>query len=109
VGSQAKLHGTPYAVLVSRCFPRESTSRAVLDDIVVVEPARCVAFAEIMRRMGIETYRSSVVGTSQAEKTAELFQFISSTQFRQSIPCRRQSIRSRNCWVANEKPPEEVD
>jgi hypothetical protein len=45
---QAKLHHTPYAILVSRRFPRGQQSLAVIDDIVVVEPARAVALAEVM-------------------------------------------------------------
>jgi hypothetical protein len=57
----------------------------VIDDIVVVEPARAVAIAEVMRRMVIETYRSGVVAGSRAEKTAELFRYVSSTEFRQAF------------------------
>jgi hypothetical protein len=83
--AQAKLHRTPYAILVSRCFPRGLQNLAVIDDIVVVEPARSVALAEVMRRMVIETYRSGVVAGSRVEKTAELFRFVSSTEFRQKF------------------------
>ena len=101
--AQAKLHGIPYAVLVSRCFPRESTSLAVLDDIVVVEPGRCVALAEIMRRMVIESYRSGVVAGSQAEKTAELFRFISSTQFRQAFESLSESVDSLEDLLSRER------
>jgi hypothetical protein len=83
--AQAKLHRTPYAILVSRCFPRGKKNLAVINDIVVVEPARSVALADIMRRMVIETYRSGIVTGSRVEKTAELFRFVSSTEFRQKF------------------------
>ena len=83
--AQAKLHRTPYAILVSRCFPRGSQNLAVIDGIVVVEPARSVALAEVMRRMVIETYRSGAVTGSRVEKTAELFRFVSSMEFRQKF------------------------
>jgi len=83
--AQAKLHRTPYAILVSRCFPRGSQNLAVINDIVVIEPARSVALAEVMRRMVIETYRSGAVTGSRAEKTAELFRFVSSMEFRQKF------------------------
>jgi len=83
--SEAKLHGTLYAVLISRRFPRGLKNLAVIDDVVIVEPARAVALAEVMRRMVIETYRSSAIAGSQSEKTAELFSFISSTEFRQAF------------------------
>ena len=59
----------------SRCFPRGSQNLAVIDGIVVVEPARSVALAEVMRRMVIKTYRSGAVTGSRVEKTAELFRF----------------------------------
>ena len=52
--AQAKLHGTPYTILVTRVFPEGSTNLAVIDDVVVIDPARCVSIAEIMRRMVIE-------------------------------------------------------
>lgn len=47
--AEAKLHKTPNAILVSRCFPRNLASLAVIDEIVVVEPARAAAIAEVMR------------------------------------------------------------
>ena len=83
--AQAKLHGTPYTILVTRVFPEGSKNLAVLDDVVVVDPARCISIAEIMRRMVIESYRSSTIAGSHAEKTAELFRFISSTEFREQF------------------------
>ncbi|MGO9103979.1 MAG: DUF2130 domain-containing protein [Mycobacterium sp.] len=83
--SEATLHHTPYSVLISRRFPRGHKNLAVIDDVVVVEPERAVALAEVMRRMVIETYRSSAMAGSQAEKTAELFSFVSSNEFRQAF------------------------
>ncbi len=42
--------------------------------------------------MVIESFRSGVVAGSQAEKTAELFRFISSTQFRQAFDLLSESV-----------------
>ena len=83
--AEAKLHATPYAILVSRCFPPGLKSLAVVDDIIVVDPARVVPLAQVMRRMVVESYRKGVIAASQAEKTAELFRYISSTEFGQAF------------------------
>jgi hypothetical protein len=101
--AQAKQHGTPYAILVSRCFPRGSKNLAVINDIVVVEPARSVALAEVMRRMVIETYRSGVVTGSRVEKTAELFRFVSSTEFRQKFDSLSEANDSLQASLSRER------
>ncbi len=103
IRAQAKLHGTPYAVLVSRRFPQGSSSLVVLDDIVVIEPGRCVALAQIVRRMAIESYRAGIVAGSQAGKTAELFRFISSMQFRQAFDSLSESIDSLDGLLTRER------
>jgi hypothetical protein len=101
--TQAKLHHTPYAILVSRCFPRGLQNLAVIDDVVIVEPARSVALAEVMRRMVIETYRSGVVAGSHAEKTAELFRFVSSTEFRQQFDSLSEANDALQASLARER------
>jgi hypothetical protein len=101
--AQARLHHTPYAILVSRCFPRGLKNLAVIDDVVVVEPARSVALAEVMRRMVIETYRSGVVAGSRAEKTAELFRYVSSTEFRQAFDSLSEATDALQASLARER------
>lgn len=101
--AQAKLHGTPYTVLVTRVFPEGSKNLAVLDDVVVVDPARCVSIAEIMRRMVIESYRSSAIAGSHAEKTAELFRFVSSIEFREKFDSLSDDVDKLEALLAKER------
>jgi hypothetical protein len=78
---------TPYVVLISRCFPRNQKNLFVKDGVIVVDPGRAVALAGIVRRMVIETHRSGLVTSSQAEKTKALYRYISSTEFNQAFAC----------------------
>ena len=103
IKAQAKLHGTPYAVLVSRCFPRDQKTLAIVDDIVVVDPGRVVALAGVMRRMVIESYRAGVISGSQVAKTAELFRYISSTEFRQAFETLTESVDTLDDLLARER------
>jgi hypothetical protein len=100
---QAKLHATPYAVLVSRCFPPGLKSLVVVDEIVVVDPARAAPLAEIMRRMVIESYRTGAVAGSQAAKTTELFRFISSTKFGQAFDTLAESVEALDGLLNRER------
>jgi hypothetical protein len=101
--AQAKLHGTPYTILVTQVFPEGSKNLAVLDDVVVVDPARCVSIAQIMRRMVIESYRSGAIAGFQAEKTAELFRFISSTEFREKFDSLSDDVDKLEGLLAKER------
>ena len=103
IKAQAKLHGTPYAVLVSRCFPRNQKTLAIIDDIVVVDPGRVVALAGVMRRMVIESYRASAISGSQVEKTAELFRYISSTEFCQAFETLTESVDTLDDLLTRER------
>jgi hypothetical protein len=101
--AEAKLHGTPYAILVSRCFPPGLRGLAVVDDIVVVDPARVLPLAEIMRRMVVNSYRAGAVAGSQAEKTAELFRFISSTEFGQAFDTLVEAVETLEGLLTRER------
>jgi hypothetical protein len=101
--TQAKLHATPYAILVTRCFPPGLTSLAVVDEIIVVDPTRAVPLAEIMRRMVIESYRTGAVAGSQAEKTDELFRFISSTKCGQDFDTLVEAIEALEALLTRER------
>ncbi len=103
IKAAAKLDGTPYAILVTRCFPRNLKSVAVVDDIVVVDPARVVVLAEILRRMVIVSYRSGAIAGSQAEKTVELFRFISSTEFVQAFDTLTEDVTTLEGLLTRER------
>jgi len=81
----SRTHRTPYVVLVSRCFPQNEKSLMVKDDVMIVDPARCVALAGIVRRMVIGSYRSGLLAGPQTQKTEALFRYISSTEFTQAF------------------------
>lgn len=101
--SEAKLHKTDYAVLISRCLPRGEKTLAVIEGVVIVEPARAIAIAEVMRRMVIETYRSGALAGARVEKTAELFYFVSSTEFRQAFDSLAEASDALHASLARER------
>jgi hypothetical protein len=101
--AQAKLHGTPYTILVTQVFPAGSANLAVLDEVVVVDPARCISIAEIMRRMVIESYRSGAIAGSQAEKTDELFRFIASVEFKERFDSLSDDVDKLEGLLAKER------
>ena len=67
IKAAAKLADAPYAILVSRRFPRSLKSVAVVDEVVIVDPANVVVLAGIIRRVVIEAYRSGAIAGSRAE------------------------------------------
>ena len=78
-------HKTPYLVIISRAFPRNEKILCVRDGVVVVHPSRAVDLAHVMRRMVAEVYRASLTAAGQVAKSAELYEYLSSTEFRQSF------------------------
>jgi hypothetical protein len=67
IKAAAKLAEAPYAILVSPRFPRNLKSVAVVDEVVIVDPANVVVLAGIIRRVVIESYRSGAIAGSRAE------------------------------------------
>lgn len=67
IKAAAKLAEAPYAILVSHRFPRNLKSVAVVDEVVIVDPANVVVLAGIIRRVVIESYRSGAIAGSRAE------------------------------------------
>jgi hypothetical protein len=76
-------HQTPFAIVISRCFPKNEKTLFVRDDIVVVTPQRLLDIAKIVRRMVIEIHRASLTQDGQAAKSEELYNYLASTEFRQ--------------------------
>jgi len=67
IKAAAKLAEAPYAILVSARFPRRLKSVAVVDEVVIVDPANVVVLAGIIRRVVIESYRSGAIAGSRGE------------------------------------------
>lgn len=81
----AKTHGTPYAVLVSRAFPRGQKDVLVRDGVIVVHPKHVVQMAHVVRSMVVGIHRANLSGEDRARKTTELLRYLSSTTFRQTF------------------------
>jgi hypothetical protein len=81
----AARHGTPYVVLVTRCFPRDEHNLAVRGNVLIVDPDRCVAFSSVIRRMVIEIHRTSAMTGRKKEKSEALYGYLASPEFKQSF------------------------
>ncbi len=78
-------HGTPYLVIVTWAFPRGEKTLCVKDDIIVVDPMRLIHLAQVIRRWVVEVHRMKRSAEGQAEKEAELFEYLSGTEFRDAF------------------------
>src|SRR5207302_2402874 len=78
-------HQTPYLIIISRAFPRNEKTLCVRDGVVIVHPSRVVDIAKIMRRMVEEVNRASLTAEGEVAKSEELYQYLSSTEFRQTF------------------------
>jgi hypothetical protein len=78
-------HRTPFVIVISRCFPRNQKTLFVQDDIIVVAPQRVLDIARVVRRMVVEIHRASLTQEDQATKSGELYDYLASTEFRQTF------------------------
>ncbi len=82
---EGETHGTRYLVIVTRAFPRGEKILAVRNGVVVVHPTRVVDMARIMRRMVEEVDRVGMTANGQEAKTAALYEYLTSLEFRQAF------------------------
>ena len=82
---EGESHKTSYLVIVSCAFPRKQKTLFVKDGVVVVDPARAVDLARIMRRMVVEVHRAELTAEGQQAKSAELCEYLGSTEFRRTF------------------------
>jgi hypothetical protein len=82
---QRRTHKTPHVVIVSHAFPRGDKELCVRKGVPVVAPARMVAFAQVLRELVVDLNRSGASRDGQAAKTAELYAYLGSGEFRQSF------------------------
>jgi hypothetical protein len=78
-------HKTRHLVVVSKAFPRRERWMCIRDGVVVVHPAYAVYVAEIVRRIIIEGHRAGLSAEGQAGKTARLYEYLASDDFRQTF------------------------
>jgi hypothetical protein len=72
---------TPYVIIVSRVFPRDSRGLCIKKNIPVVEPRLAVDLARIIRDGICEIASMRVTGTMRNEKAQRLFDYIISKEF----------------------------
>jgi hypothetical protein len=82
---EGETHGTPYLVIISRAFPRNEKTLFVRNGVAVVDPARAIDLARIMRRMVAEVHRATLTADGQQAKSAELCAYLGSTEFRRAF------------------------
>ena len=82
---EGETHDTPYLVIISRAFPSEQKTLFVKDGVAVVDPARSVDLARIMRRMVVEVHRAELTADGQEAKGAELCAYLGSAEFRRTF------------------------
>jgi hypothetical protein len=82
---EAVTHETQYVVIITRAFPRGEQTLLLRKGVVVVHPNRVIDLARIMRRLVEEVYRATLTSEGDVAKTAELYRYLDSTEFRQSF------------------------
>lgn len=82
---QGKRHGTKYLVVVSRAFPRSEKNLFVRNGVIVVDPSCLLQLAYVMRRLVLEVANADLSAGDQQRSIEELFQYVRSDEFRESL------------------------
>jgi hypothetical protein len=69
-----------HAILSTRKFPAETSQLHIKDGVIIASPARVAALAEMVRTHLIHTHTLRMSNEARAQKTAELYAFITSQQ-----------------------------
>lgn len=72
--------GAEHAILTVLKFPQGARQLHLQDGVLVANPARVVAVVEVLRRHMIQTHALRMSAQQRAEKTAALYDFITSDQ-----------------------------
>jgi hypothetical protein len=70
-----------YAVLSTFKFPAGAKQVEVRESVVIVNPARAVAIAQIMRKQLVQVYTLRLSKSERAKKMAALFDYVTSPRF----------------------------
>lgn len=79
----AEEHRTRYAVIVTKAFPPKEKDILMRDGIIAVHPDRLVELVKILRDGICAIHRAGLTADGQAEKTRELYRYLTSNDFRQ--------------------------
>jgi hypothetical protein len=82
---EGETHKTQYLVVISRAFPHNEKTLFVKDGVAVVDPARAIDLARIMRRMVVEVHRAALTAEGQQAKSVELCEYLGSSEFRRAF------------------------
>lgn len=85
VKEAAEQRRTPHAVIVTRAFPPKHRDLFVREDVPIVHPDRMVALVRVLRRGIVEIHRAGLSAQGQAEKTMELYRYLTGDDFRQAF------------------------
>lgn len=72
---------TPYAVIVSRVFPKKEKDLCICGDIPVVSPRMTLSLATILREAVVEISKLRQAGASPDETALKLFEYVISDRF----------------------------
>lgn len=78
-------HRTPHVILVTRAFPLKYKYFFLQDGIPVIQPDGLLHLAGVVRRMVIEVHRAGLTATGRNQKTAELYEYLSGSEFRGTL------------------------
>jgi hypothetical protein len=71
-----------HAVLLTRVFPAGQTQLCIRDGVIVVNPARAVALAQLIRKHIVQLATLRLADAARAENTEQLYDFITSDRCR---------------------------
>ncbi|MEX0683729.1 MAG: DUF2130 domain-containing protein [Dehalococcoidia bacterium] len=74
-----------HAILTSLAFPAGARQLHLQDSVVVCNPARARAIVELLRRHIVQTHTMRLSAEARAEKTAHLYDFVTSDQCAQLL------------------------
>lgn len=77
--------GADHAILSSNKFPKDKREIHPQDGVIVANPARVAALAEILRGQVLRMHALRASGQEREQKTLELYTFITSEHFKQLI------------------------
>lgn len=103
VKEAAEQRRTPHAVIVTRAFPPRHKDLVVRDDVPIVHPDRMTALIRVVRGGIIEIHRASLTAQGQAEKTMELYRYLTSDDFRQAFESLEEIGRQLKDHLEDEK------
>lgn len=74
-----------YAILSCQVFPSGTRQIHIQDNVIIINPARVLAVVELLRKSILQAHTLRLSSEDRAEKTAALYEFITSERFKQLL------------------------